>query len=112
MAALGKDKTAIAERLKEARKSAGLSQSQVAQMIGIHRPTVSEIEAGRRNVSTEELTKLAEIYSVNIEWVATGGLVSDSAPFLMAARELSNMSDADLDKLMRTIKMIKGAGRD
>ena len=37
----------IAERLKEARKLAGLSQGHVAKMLGLHRPSVSEMEAGK-----------------------------------------------------------------
>ena len=37
----------IAQRIREARKSAGLSQGQVAKLMGLqHRPIVSEMEAG------------------------------------------------------------------
>ena len=43
----------IAHRLRMAREMAGLSQGQVAKELGWHRPTVSEIEAGRRRVSAE-----------------------------------------------------------
>jgi len=45
----------IAERLKEARRLAGLSQGHVARILGLHRPSVSEMEAGNRRVSAEEL---------------------------------------------------------
>ncbi|WP_247554811.1 helix-turn-helix transcriptional regulator [Bradyrhizobium sp. 138] len=41
----------IAQRLKEARKLAGLSQGHVAKTLGLHRPSVSEIESGNRRVS-------------------------------------------------------------
>ena len=54
----------IASRLRLARQAAGLSQGQVAKHLGWHRPTVSEIEAGRRRVQAEELTLLAELYGV------------------------------------------------
>ena len=40
----------LATRLKLAREMAGLTQAQVARQLGWHRPTVSEIEAGRRRV--------------------------------------------------------------
>ena len=36
----------VAERLRLAREQAGLSQGQVARLLGKHRPTISEIEAG------------------------------------------------------------------
>ena len=55
---------ATATRLREARKVAGLSQGQVAKLLAMHRPTISEIEAGNRRVSAEELTKFAETYDV------------------------------------------------
>ena len=56
----------LAKRLRIARKQAGLSQGQVAQMLNLHRPTISEMEAGRRKVSAEELNQLSQIYDVDI----------------------------------------------
>ena len=52
----------IASRLRLSREMAGLTQGQVAKSLDWHRPTVSEIEAGRRRVSAEELTALAKMY--------------------------------------------------
>ena len=40
----------IGGRLRMARETAGLSQGQVAKRLKMHRPTISEIEAGRRRV--------------------------------------------------------------
>jgi transcriptional regulator with XRE-family HTH domain len=54
-------KKQIASRLRLARENAGLSQGQVAKKMNLHRPTVSEIEAGRRRVSAEELARFAEL---------------------------------------------------
>ena len=53
-------KQIIANRLAEARKMAGLSQGQVARMIGLHRPAISEIEAGHRNVTAIEIAQFAK----------------------------------------------------
>jgi len=60
----------IGSRLSIARERAGLSQSQVAAEMDLSRPSISEIEAGRRRVAAEELAKFAEIYSVDIKWLA------------------------------------------
>ena len=60
----------IASRMRLARKDAGFSQSQLALMLGLHRPTISEMEAGRRKVSVEELYALAKIYNVRVAWLA------------------------------------------
>lgn len=54
----------IAERLREARTELGFTQAEVAEALGVHRPTISEIEAGRRAVTSEELHRLSELYAV------------------------------------------------
>ena len=62
-------RAAIALRLKLARKMAGLSQGQVARLMGLHRPSISEAEAGRRKVSAEELADFAVRYGVSVAWL-------------------------------------------
>ena len=58
MSDLGEDRKIIASRLRTAREMAGLSQAQVAKVLGLHRPSVSEMEAGRRRVSVDELSQI------------------------------------------------------
>lgn len=41
------DKLVLKNRLKEARTEKGLSQSQLAEMVGVSRNTVSSIETGQ-----------------------------------------------------------------
>jgi len=99
----------IAERLREAREIAGLSQGQVAKRLGMHRPTISEIEAGRRKVAAEEIDLFASLYDVSVEWIVNGSVKDEAADarMLMAARELSKMSDQDLDRLMNMLRMLR-----
>jgi transcriptional regulator with XRE-family HTH domain len=99
----------IAARLRTAREAAGLSQGQAAKILKFHRPTVSEIEAGRRRVAGEELAQFASLYGVTVEWLATASDESDAAEdrILLAARELSKMKDQDLDKLMSLLRMLR-----
>src|SRR4051812_3236203 len=59
----------LAQRLRTSREHAGLSQSQVAKMLNLHRPTISEIEAGRRKVNSDELARFADIYEVSVAWL-------------------------------------------
>jgi transcriptional regulator with XRE-family HTH domain len=99
----------IASRLRAAREAAGLSQGQAAKLLDLHRPTVSEIEAGRRKVSGEELIQFASLYAVSVEWLTSTTTDTDAAEdrILLAARELSKMKDQDLDRLMGLLKMIR-----
>jgi transcriptional regulator with XRE-family HTH domain len=99
----------IAVRLRAARDAAGLSQGQVAKLLNVHRPTISEIEAGRRRVAGEELTRLASLYGVSVEWLTATSEKSDPTEdrILLAARELSRMRDKDLDRLMSLLRMLR-----
>ena len=102
----------IASRLRTAREAAGLSQGQVAKLLALHRPTVSEIEAGRRRVSGEELVEFARVYGVSVEWLTNGEGESDPAEdrILLAARELAKMKQDDLDRLFALLQMLRKPG--
>jgi transcriptional regulator with XRE-family HTH domain len=107
------DKRQLANRIREARELAGLSQGQAAKLLGLHRPTISEIEAGRRNVKADELTAFADLYGVETSWLVKGEIEKEKIPkdIIAAARELSSMKPEDLDLLMQTIRRIKSKGR-
>lgn len=99
-------RSALATRLREARKLAGLSQGHVAGILGLHRPSVSEIEAGNRRVSSEELSKFASLYDVSVAWLLgeNEDPLDPSDPRLqLAARELGKLKPADLDRLLRLL---------
>lgn len=100
----------LAERLRMAREQAGLSQGQVARLLDKHRPTISEIEAGRRKVAAEELAQFAKLYDVSLEWL-TGKVGDESEPdddrVELAARELSKLDPADLERVMKLLRTLK-----
>ena len=99
----------LGERLRLAREQAGLSQGQVARMLGMHRPTISEIEAGRRRVTAEELATFARTYEVSVTWLT--GLEADDEVddrVRLAARELAKLRRQDLDKILRLLATMRG----
>lgn len=103
-------RTLIAERLKEARKLAGVSQGYVAKALGLHRPSVSEIEAGNRRVSAHELARLAEIYDVDVAWLlgeAPETLDAQDPRLELAARELVKLKPDDLDRLLKLLAVMR-----
>lgn len=110
MASRGLTKEAVAQRLRLAREQAGLSQGQVAKLLKMHRPTISEIEAGRRSVSAQELGRFAELYAVELEWLLgadEGAQGLQSAKARLAARELEKLRPQDLDRLLRLIASLR-----
>ena len=106
----------VAGRLRIAREQAGLSQGQVAKMLDMHRPTISEIEAGRRRVAAEELAEFSHIYEVSVAWL-TGSEGEDDGVddrVKLAARELAKLKPNDLDTvlhLLSTMRQSKGSKR-
>lgn len=109
MAEVDPKRVALAERLRTAREMAGLSQGQVAKKLGLHRPSVSEMEAGRRRVSAEELSELADLYAVDVSWLAGGEAAPDEhrARVELAARELSKLREEDLDRVLKVLSALR-----
>ncbi len=50
------------QRLRQARLEAGLTQAQVAELLGKPQSFVSKVEAGERRVDFVELQVLAQVY--------------------------------------------------
>jgi transcriptional regulator with XRE-family HTH domain len=100
----------IPARLRAARENAGLSQGQVAKLMQMHRPSISEMEAGNRRVSADELARLAGLYDVKVAWIlgeAPERVATDDPRLQLAARELSKLKPDALDRLMTLIAAMK-----
>lgn len=103
----------VGQRLRWAREQAGLSQGQVARMFDYHRPTISQIEAGKRVVRPDEIEGFAEIYGVKGAWILHGESILDQGgdPRIeLAARELAKLRHEDLDSILRLIKIMRTQG--
>ncbi len=103
----GDQRRAIAQRLRLARENAGLSQGQVARKLDLQRPSVSEIEAGRRRVSAEELASLAALYHVDTAWLTGEATSVDTDRIELAARELAKLKPDDLSRVMDLLKALR-----
>jgi transcriptional regulator with XRE-family HTH domain len=61
------------ERIRFARRTAGLSQNQLAQSVGVQRSAVSHWEAPHgKNPSVSHLRQVALVTGLQFEWLATG----------------------------------------
>lgn len=103
-------KALIASRLSIARQQAGLTQAQVATMMGMHRPTVTEIEAGRRAVTAYELVRFAEAYNVELDWLAgrdAEGINHARDELTLAARNASELNPDDLEKVIGILTSLR-----
>lgn len=60
------------ERIKELRKSLGLSQEAFAERLGLKGSAVSHLESGRRNITNQNIIAICREFGVNEEWLRTG----------------------------------------
>lgn len=60
------------ERLKELRKSLGLTQREFAEKIGIKQNTVAQYEMGRNNPIDTVITLICRRWNVSEEWLRCG----------------------------------------
>lgn len=58
-------------RVRQARKHAGLTQRQLADLVGVRQPTLSDLERGESQ-SSAMLIQIAAACGVNPQWLATG----------------------------------------
>jgi transcriptional regulator with XRE-family HTH domain len=104
----------IGSRLAIARKRAGLSQAQVAEKLNLPRPSISEIEAGRRRVAVDELISFADLYQVDMNWLSGKG-VDEVNPVRdklhLAARQVASLKSEDLEKVIDLLTSLK-AGKE
>jgi transcriptional regulator with XRE-family HTH domain len=104
------DLNTIGARIREARKMAGLSQNQLAKLMKLHRPAISEIEAGNRRVSAEELGRLADFLDISVGWIVgeTPNEVDAEDPRVqLAARALRKLKPEDIKRLLQLFAALK-----
>lgn len=75
----------LAERLRTARESAGLTQEEVAAHLDIPRSAVAQIEAGARRVSGLELGRMAHLFGRAIQDFVTPTFEHDGVAVLLRA---------------------------
>ena len=54
------------KRLRELREAAGISQEKLAELSTLHRTYVSSVERGKRNISIENIERLALALDVSM----------------------------------------------
>lgn len=60
------------QRLKQLREKLGLTQKELADVLGIQQSSYAHIERGKILLTYRHLEKLHTLYQVNIHWLLTG----------------------------------------
>ena len=55
------------KRVKEVRRKKGMSQEELSRISGLNRNYVSDVERGKRNISLQSVSKIAEGLSIEVK---------------------------------------------
>lgn len=66
-------------RIRNLRKDLDLSQTQIAQQLGMSQTGYSKYETGENDIPTEILIKLAQIHHTSVDYLL--GLTAERAPY-------------------------------
>lgn len=102
----------LGELLREAREYLGLSQEIVADKLGLPRPSISAMEAGKRKVSSLELKQLARLFKRPLTYFlgeeAEEPKVDETTKALYRAAR--SLSDRDRQQVLRFAEFLRAAG--
>lgn len=101
----------IGKKLQMAREEAGLSQEQLASMLGCAQSTLSNYEKGKRRIYLAQLEQIAEVLGKPIEYfLETGSSTAESSQ----KEELKNINSAldDEPELLQIINALYDLPRE
>ena len=96
------------ERIKELRKTLGLSGEKFGENIGLNRAAISKIENGAVGVSESNIKLICLTYNVNEDWLRTGqGPMFNETKneFLSELKRLHNLSDFQVDLIKTYLEL-------
>ncbi len=91
---MGLTMTTIGKRLRDARNRVGLTQRQVAAVLGISESTISYWESGQRGLDLSSLSRLCEIYGYSVSSMLEDS--PNSNPAISVALRAKNVAESDL----------------
>lgn len=86
----------IGERIRGARKAAGMSQEELGRRLDIGKSSVSEWESGKRALPIDVIEQISEELNVSVPYLMGWNFVSDGAPIVS-----ESLSPAALDVARR-----------
>lgn len=93
------------KRLKQARKNLQLSQEDVANRLGITRTAIAALEAGKRQITVDELLQLCKIYGVTADELLYGD-ASEKQEEKAFTEAFSKLSDEDKKEVWDFMKKL------
>jgi transcriptional regulator with XRE-family HTH domain len=102
----------VAQRLRAARETLGLTQEDVASALGMPRTSVIAMEAGKRNVTALEIRRLARLYRREVSWLLGEGpelIEEGSAEDQALFRATARLTVDDKEQVLRFAQFLAAA---
>lgn len=95
----------IGEKIRNARKDAGMTQTELAQKTSLSRSYIGDIEKDRYNPSVATLQAIAKATDVPVESLLGGNTPADPAPAQPPAQkpDLNARNERDIQKKLQSI---------
>ena len=99
-----------AKTLKEARMKAEITQDEAAALMNVTRRAISEMEAGKRSISADELAQFSRIYDVDVrellfvDFTEAGEEKRLAAKYSSFFKLLEKLSDRDVEDIYWVMK--------
>ncbi len=95
----------IGDKIREARKQAGLTQCQLADKIFVSESYIALIESNKRNPSMSVLTKLAEVLNLTTDHIVFDTSSRDLDSFTLDWQKLTeNRTPEEIESALKMIK--------
>ena len=100
------DFTAIGKNIKSYRESFGLSQQEIANLIGVSRGTITYYETGSRMPSMQNIEKLADFFGIEPIDLINENIVDLEVNSVIAFKK-KNLKISDLKSIARFRRIVK-----
>ena len=104
----------IGERLRKLRKYMGLTQEQVAEILGLGRDAILRIEKGDRKIDLEELMNFSKLYNISMDELTAQEHVinGNDVAFARGFSELSEKDKKEIISLIEYKNLLKSKNKD
>lgn len=99
----------IGSTIKQARKIKGLTQEQLAELIGIHEKQLSKIETGKSFPTRKNLEKIFSILNINIteDNIQSELPKNASKEYFAIMKIINNSTEKELSIYLNILKVLK-----
>lgn len=87
----------MGQRIMVRRKSLRLTQEELAEMLGVSIPMISNLELGKKAIRPENLAKVCAVLNLSADFVLTGSNTSTAVD--MVAEKLIQLTDTELQMI-------------